>query len=238
MQKHSSLIRAAVDNYSMIENGDRIAVGISGGKDSMALLAGLYHLNRYYPKRYKLIAITADPCFGGKETDYSEIEKYCKENGIEYVIRRTELYKIVFETIEQRENPCSLCATMRRGILHKMAKELDCNKLALGHHSEDAAETFLMNLFQGGNVGSFRPLTYLSRADLTVIRPMIYCDEQKIATLCERCNLPVVKSLCPVDKNTEREKIKTLMTELSQTYPDLKRKIIGAMERGEISGWK
>lgn len=238
MQKHSSLIRAAVDKYNMIDEGDRIAVGISGGKDSMALLSGLNHLKRYYPKSFTLAAITADPCFGGEKTDYSPIENYCKEQGIEYIIRRTELYKVVFEDMKEEENPCSLCAKMRRGILHNMAKELSCNKIALGHHSDDAAETFLMNIFRSGTVSCFRPVTYLSEKDITLIRPMIFCDEQKISSLCERYSLPVVKSRCPVDKTTEREKTKELIRNLSDTYPDLKTKLIGALERGKISGWK
>ncbi len=237
MQKHSSLIRAAVDKYNMIEEGDRIAVGVSGGKDSLALLSGLLHLKRYYPKAFSLVAITADPCFGGVENDYSLIEGYCKENHVEYIIRRTELYKVVFED-NKAKSPCSLCAKMRRGILHNMAKELSCNKVALGHHSDDACETFLMNLFQSGSVACFSPVTYLSEKDITVIRPMIFCDESKIESLCERYSLPIVKSRCPVDKETEREKTKNLISELSKTYPDLKAKLIGALERGNISGWK
>ena len=238
MQKHSSLIRAAVDKYNMIDEGDRIAVGVSGGKDSLALLSGLIHLKRYYPKAFQVVAITADPCFGGIESDYSLIEDYCREQGIEYVIRRTELYKVVFEDMKKEESPCSLCAKMRRGILHNMAKELSCNKVALGHHSDDAAQTFLMNIFRSGTVSCFCPVTYLSEKDITVIRPMIFCDEHKIEALCQRYSLPVVKSRCPVDKTTEREKTKKLIRTLSETYPDLKAKLIGALERGKISGWK
>ncbi len=236
MQKHSGLIRAAVDKYNMIDEGDAIAVGISGGKDSLALLAGLLHLKRYYPKNFSLVAITADPCFDGISTDFSCVEKFCEENKTEYVIRRTELYKVVFENREEK-SPCSLCAKMRRGILHNMAKELGCNKVALGHHSDDACETLLMNLFQSGTVSCFRPVTYLSEKDITVIRPMIFCDEHKIESLCERYSLPIVKSRCPVDKETEREKTKNLIKSLSDTYPDLKSKLLGALERGNISGW-
>lgn len=237
MQKHCGLMRAAIDKYNMIENGDRIAVGVSGGKDSLALLKGLVEINRYYPKRYKIVTLIVDPCFNNEEADYSKIEAYCKDNNIECVIKRTELSKIIFET-RKTESPCSLCAKMRRGILHKMAKEAGCNKLALGHHSEDAAETFLMNLFQGGNAICFRPVTYLSESDLYVIRPMIFCDESKITSLSERYSFPIVKSQCPMDKNTERERTGNLITELSDRYPDLKAKLIGALERGNISGWK
>ncbi len=236
MQKHCGLMRAAIDKYNMIEEGDRIAVGVSGGKDSLALLWGLCHLKRYYPKKFELVALTADPCFDGKEADYSLIENFCKDNDIKYIIRRTELAKVVFED-KKAESPCSLCAKMRRGILHNMAKEQSCNKLALGHHSDDAVETMLMNLFCSGSVACFRPVTYLSIKDITVIRPMIFCDESKIAALSERYSFPVVKSRCPMDKNTERERTGNLMKELSQRYPDLKAKILGALERGNISGW-
>lgn len=236
MQKHCGLMRAAIDKYNMIDNGDKIAVGVSGGKDSLALLRGLAELRRYYPKAYTVTALIIDPCFEGKETDYSKIENYCKENNIDCIVKRTELAKIIFEN-RKEANPCSLCAKMRRGILHKTAKELGCNKLALGHHSDDAAETFLMNLFQGGSAACFRPVTYLSESDLYVIRPMIFCDESKITSLSQRYNFPVVKSLCPMDKNSERERTGQLLNELSNRYPDLKSKLLGALERGSISGW-
>jgi len=236
MQKHCGLLRAAIDKYNMIENGDRIAVGVSGGKDSLALLYGLCELRRYYPKRFDIVALIVDPCFGNSPSDYSAIEDYCKEQDIPCVIRRTELYKVIFEE-KKPESPCSLCARMRRGILHNMAKEQNCNKLALGHHSEDAAETFLMNLFNGGTAECFRPVTYLSIKDLTVIRPMIFCDESKIVSLSERYSFPVIKSPCPMDKNTERERTGNLIKELSQKYPDLKTKLLGALQRGNISGW-
>lgn len=236
MQKHCGLMRAAIDKYNMIDEGDRIAVGVSGGKDSLALLGGLSEIRRYYPKHYTIVALIVDPCFESKEGNYSEIEKYCEKNNIECIVKRTELAKIIFEN-RKESNPCSLCAKMRRGILHKTAKELLCNKLALGHHSDDAAETFLMNLFQGGSASCFRPVTYLSESDLYVIRPMIFCDESKITSLSERYNFPVVKSLCPMDKNSERERTGELISELSKRYPDIKSKLLGALERGKISGW-
>lgn len=236
MQKHCGLMRAAIDKYNMIEEGDRIAVGVSGGKDSLALLWGLANLRRYYSKKFEIVALTADPGFNSEEADYTLIENYCKENNITYIIRRTQLAKVVFEE-KKAQSPCALCAKMRRGILHDMAKEQGCNKLALGHHSDDAAETMLMNLFCSGTVGCFSPVTYLDIKDITVIRPMIFCDENKITALCDRYNFPVVKSKCPMDKNTEREKTGNLIKELSQRYPDLKAKILGALERGSISGW-
>lgn len=236
MQRLSSIMRAAVDKYNMIEAGDKIAVGVSGGKDSVALLAGLAHLRRYYPKPFELVAISADPCFNNKETDFTAVNKLCKRLEVEHIIRRTELFKVVFEDMKSK-SPCSLCAKMRRGILHDMAKEANCNKLALGHHSDDAVETFIMNLFCGGNIGCFRPVTYLSNKDLWLIRPMILAEESKINALVKNKNLPIVKSTCPMDKNTERQKSKELIRSLEKDYPDLKTKILGAMERSDISGW-
>ena len=142
-------VRAAADKYAMIEEGDRIAVGVSGGKDSLYLLYALAMMRRYYPKRYEITALTADPCFSGAETDYSAVEALCREWGVEYRIRRTNLGKVIFED-RREENPCSLCARMRRGILHDMAKDAGCGKIALGHHFDDAVQTFLMNLLYGG----------------------------------------------------------------------------------------
>lgn len=236
MQNHCGLMRAAIDKYNMIESGDKIAVGVSGGKDSLALLYGLNNLRKYYPKNFDVVALIVDPCFEGISTDYSAIEDYCAEQGIPCIVRRTELYNIIFHD-KKAQSPCALCARMRRGILHNMAKEQGCNKLALGHHSEDAAETFLMNLFNGGNAECFRPVTYLSIKDMTVIRPMIFCDESKVISLAERYSFPVVKSRCPMDKNTERERTGNLIKELSAKYPNLKTKLLGALQRGNISGW-
>ena len=160
----------------------------------------------------------------------------CDAWGIEYIVRRTELYKVIFET-RQESNPCSLCARMRRGILHDMTKAAGCNKLALGHHMDDAAETFMMNLLSGGTIGSFRPVTYLSRKDITVIRPMIFATEKEVASAARREKLPVVKSPCPMDKTSERQKVKELIAALEKDYPNLRGKITGAMQRGGISGW-
>ena len=236
MQLLMSRMRAAMERYDMVASGDRIAVGVSGGKDSLALLAGLAGLRRFYPVPFELVAVTADPGFFNVQTDYSAVQELCGGWGIEYIVRRTELYKVIFET-RQESNPCSLCARMRRGILHDMAKAAGCNKLALGHHQDDAAETFMMNLLSGGTIGSFRPVTYLSRKDLTVIRPMIFATEKEIASAARRENLPVVKSPCPMDKTSERQKVKDLLRELEKDYPNLRGKITGAMQRGAISGW-
>lgn len=236
MQMLMSRMRAAMERYDMIAPGDRVAVGVSGGKDSLALLKGMAELRRFYPAPFEVVALTADPGFFGKEADYSAVQELCDELGVEYIIRRTELYKVIFET-RKESNPCSLCARMRRGILHDMTKAAGCNKLALGHHMDDAAETFMMNLLSGGTIGSFRPVTYLSRKDLTVIRPMIFATEKEVAAAARRENLPVVKSPCPMDKTSERQKVKELIAALEKDYPNLRGKITGAMQRGNITGW-
>ncbi len=231
-----SLMRNAIDTYNMIEENDKIAVGVSGGKDSLVLLYGLQLLSKYYPKKFSVVAITADPSFNGEASDFSKIEEFCKEQGIEYHIKRTELYKVVFENRKEK-NPCSLCARMRRGILHDMAKEYGCNKIALGHHLDDAVETFLMNLLQGGVLGCFSPVTYLSNKDIYMIRPMIALDENEVQKAADRNNLPISKSNCPVDKETVREETKTLIRNLEHDYPQLKTKIIHAMKKSNLSSW-
>lgn len=236
MQKLLSLVRAAAEKYNMIENGDRIAVCVSGGKDSVALLKCMAELRRFYPKSFEICAITLDPCFFGTEGDYSSVEKLCSENNIAYTVKRTDLYNVIFETRKEK-NPCSLCARMRRGLLHDTAKEIGCNKIALGHHLDDAAETFLMNLFSGGRAECFSPVSYLSRKDLYMIRPLIFAYESDIERVVRKENLPIVKSNCPADENTHREETKMLLRELEKKYPALRQKLIGAMQTGNISGW-
>ena len=236
MKHICSLMRNAIDNYNMIEENDKIAVGVSGGKDSLVLLYGLHLLSSYYPKKFSVVAITADPCFENKSSDFSAIESFCEKHDIPYYIKRTELYNVVFKD-RQEKNPCSLCARMRRGILHDMAKAHGCNKIALGHHKDDAVETFLMNLLQGGTLGSFSPVTYLSNKDITMIRPMIALEEREVENACLRNALPVTKSNCPVDKETVREETKNLVKTLEQNYPALKQKIINAMKKSNLSNW-
>lgn len=236
MEKMMSLVRAAVQKYNMIEEGDRIAVGISGGKDSLFLLAALHSLSRYYPKKFNLTAITVDPCFGNVPTDFSQVEELCRRLSVPYQIKRTDLSKIIFED-RREENPCSLCARMRRGMLHDMSRTLHCNKIALGHHGDDAAETFMMNLLYGGKIGCFSPVTYLSRKDITMIRPLIFCSDRETRNMAAKLKLPVVKSGCPVDGTTGRADTAELIGSLEKTFPDVKAKIMGAMQRGEISGW-
>ncbi len=236
MQKLMSRMRAAMEKYDMVQSGDKIAVGLSGGKDSVALLAALAEMRRFYPEKYELVAITADMRFGGEDGDFSVLEKFCESIDVPYVIKRTELADIIFN-IRQESNPCSLCAKMRRGILHDIAIENGCNKIALGHHMDDAVETFFMNLLKGGNVGSFCPVTYLSRKDIYVIRPMVLASEALVAGAVKHNNLPVVKSKCPMDKTSERQKTKELVNSLNKDYPQLREKVIGAMQRKGIDNW-
>lgn len=230
-----SYVRRAVDDFEMIQDGDRICVGISGGKDSLALLAGLANLRHFYPKKFELVALTVDMGFDG--VDYSEIETLCRELNVPYHVKKTEIAQIIFD-IRKEKNPCSLCAKMRRGVLHSTAKELGCNKIAFGHHFDDVVETFMLNLFHEGRIGCFQPVTYLSRADITLIRPLLYMPEKDVRYFANRENLPVVKSPCPADGHTEREEMKKLLDSLERQHKGLRHRIFGAICRGEIDGFK
>lgn len=236
MQKLMGLMRRAIEKYDMIQPGDKIAVGVSGGKDSVALLTGLVKLRAYIGIPFEVVAVTLDPCFEGVETDYSPIAALCEELQVPYVLKRTEIGQIIFD-VRNESNPCSLCARMRRGCLHDAAKENGCNKIALGHHYDDAIETFIMNLFQEGRVGCFQPVTYLSRKDLTMIRPMVMAEESLISAAVHHENLPVVKSKCPADGNTNRERTKEWIRMMDKERKGFKKRIYGAMERGHISGF-
>lgn len=236
MRKILSRTRAAVDDYKMIQDGDKIAVGVSGGKDSVMLLKALCDLKRFYPADFQIVAITLDMRFDNQDGDFTPIQKLCDEYGIEYVIQKTDLYEIIFN-IRKEECPCSLCARMRRGILHDTAKQLGCNKIALGHHLDDAAETFMMNLLIESRIGCFAPVTYLSRRDITMIRPLIYVRETAVQQAVERLNLPVIESKCPANEKTKREDAKILLQKLSDEYGDVPERIIGAMQRASIDRW-
>ncbi len=236
MQKLLSYMRSACQQYEMIKDGDRIAVGVSGGKDSMALLAAMANLRIFYPAKFELVAITLDPRFGGEDADYSAVEELCKKLDVEYIIKRTQLAEVIFD-IRKESNPCSLCARMRRGALHDAAKVAGCNKIALGHHLDDVAETFIMNLFNGGTLDCFMPVTYLSRKDIYMIRPMIFARESDCARVARKENLPVVKSKCPADGTTERQEVKEFLNSLEKKYGNVREKILGAMQRKEINGY-
>lgn len=243
IQKILSRVRLAVEKYDMIEEGDRIAVGVSGGKDSLVLLCALAELAKFLPRHYEIVAIMVDMGFDVSELHYApkseheEIKKLCDKLGVEFIIKRTELAKIIFDT-RKESNPCSLCSRMRRGILHDTAKEAGCNKLALGHHFDDVVETFMLNLFFEGRVGSFSPVTLLTRKELYVIRPLVMTEERMIKSFAKRTALPVEASPCPEDKHTEREYMKEYLHSFDRRHRGLYKRLFGALERGNIDGWK
>ena len=234
LQRILSFTRRAVDDYKMIESGDKIAVGISGGKDSMALLSSLAAMRRFYPIPYTLCAITVD--MGFKGSDFSSIARYCDSIDVEYRVEKTDIAEIIFD-VRKEPNPCSLCSKMRRGVLHSTAKEMGASRVALGHHFDDAVDTFMLNLFFEGRVGCFSPVSYLSRSDLYLIRPLLYAPEKDIAYFMRHASLPIVESACPENRNTERENMKNLLSKLEKDYPGLRHRIFGALCRGEIDGF-
>ena len=236
MKRVLSYTRRAIDDYAMIEEGDKIAVGVSAGKDSLTLLAAMAQLRRFYPKKFELIAITIDMGFS-EGMDLSPIQKLCDELDVPYHIIPTEISKIIFD-VRKESNPCSLCAKMRRGALHTAAKELGCTSVALGHHFDDVVETFMLNLFFEGRLGCFSPVTHLSRVGIKLIRPMIYMPEKEIKEFTKKNVLPVVKSPCPADKTTERENMKQLLHTLERENKGLRYRIFGALTRGEIDGFR
>ena len=230
-----SYVRRGVDDYSMIEEGDRIAVGVSAGKDSLTLLCALAKLRIFYPKKFELAAITVDMGFEG--SDFSSIAKLCEELDVPYHIIPTQISTVIFD-VRKEKNPCSLCAKMRRGALYSAARELGFNKVALGHHFDDVVETFMLNLFFEGRLGCFQPVTYLSNTQITLIRPMLYMPEKDIKYFASKAELPVVKSLCPADGNTEREEMKKLLASLEKENKGLRYRIFGAIQRGNIDGFR
>ncbi|MEF9945137.1 MAG: ATP-binding protein [Lachnospiraceae bacterium] len=234
LQQLLSYTRKAVDEYAMIEEGDHIAVGISGGKDSLTLLYALHGLKRFYPKKFTLSAITVD--LGYQEFDLSPVERLCAELEVPYQIVKTDIAKILFD--ERKEsNPCSLCAKMRKGALNEAVKEMGCNKVAYAHHKDDIIETMLLSLIFEGRFHSFSPLTYLDRMDLTVIRPIMFVDEADVIGFRNRYDLPVVKSKCPIDGYTKRQYAKELVKQLNTEHPGAKSRMFTAILNGNISGW-
>jgi len=234
LNEFTGLIRRAVDDYGMIDEGDKIAVGVSGGKDSMLLLVALKHLQSYYPKHFELEAITVELGFEGM--DFTPVKKLCEELDIPYTLLKTDIKEIVFD-VRKEDNPCSLCAKMRRGALNDAIRERGIKKLALGHHFDDAVETFMMSLLFEGRLSCFRPLTYMDRSGVTQIRPMVYAGEQKISNLADELGLPIVENPCPQDKASKRHEIKELLSTMCADYPDMKSKVFGAMQRLPIAGW-
>ena len=231
MQKLMGLVRRCVEDYKMIEPGDRVAVGVSGGKDSLVLLQILAGLRQYM--NFELEAITIDMGLG---MDYSKVAEFCENLQVPYTIVKTQIGPIIFEHRKEK-NPCSMCSKMRRGALNQAILDRGIRKLALGHHYDDAVETFVMSLIFEGRLSCFQPVTDLDRMGVTQIRPMLYVHEKTVDNFAVRMNMPVVENRCPVDKTTKREEIKNLVYELSQRYPDLKERIFGAMQRLPLPEW-
>lgn len=234
LQQLLSFTRKAVDEYQMIQEGDHIAVGISGGKDSLTLLYALHGLKRFYPNKFELSAITVD--LGYEEFDLDPVHELCQELGVPYKVVKTDIAHILFE--ERKEsNPCSLCAKMRKGALNDTVKEMGCNKVAYAHHKDDIIETMLLSLIFEGRFHSFSPKTYLDRMDLTVIRPIMFVDEADVIGFKNKYNLPVVKSKCPVDGYTKRQYAKELVRQLNTEHPGAKNRMFTAILNGDIEGW-
>jgi tRNA(Ile)-lysidine synthase TilS/MesJ len=236
MQKVLGYMRKACQEYGLIEDGDKIAVGVSGGKDSLVLLAGLAKMKRFFEARYELHAISLDPRFDKKDGDYSSVRRLCGELNVPFTLIRTDIAEIVFD-IRKEKNPCALCAKMRRGALHDAAKEAGCNKIALGHNNDDVIETFIMNLFREGRIGCFAPKSYLSRKDLTMIRPLIFAPEAAVLAACSKSGFEVIKSPCPVDKLTERQRVKDFLDAREKEDKGFKHRIFGALRKSKVDNW-
>ena len=234
MQRILSLVRRCVEDYHMIDEGDTVAVGVSGGKDSVLTLAALAKLRDFYPKKFDLAALTIDSGVPG--TDFTPIADLCRDMGVPYRIIGVPIYEIVF-VHRQEKNPCSLCAKLRRGALSTELNRQGLGKIALGHHYDDAVETMLMSLFLEGRISCFQPVTYLDRSRVTQIRPLLYVQEREVRGAVRRLGLPVVKNPCPANGSTKREEMKELLLRLDKTYPQLKKKIFGAIQRYPLYGW-
>ena len=228
MQRIQGKVRKALEQYKMIENGDKIAVGLSGGKDSLTLLKAMAALKRYYDKQFDLVTITVDMHNG--ESDFSKITEFCNSLGVEHVIVPSQIYDILFE-IRKEKNPCSLCARLRRAILAETAKSLGCNKVALGHHANDLVETFFLSLFYESRLSTFLPVTHLDRTDIIVIRPMILVWEKEVVSNAR--DLPVFHNDCPADKNTQREYIKGLLQSIAPNIHQVHEHILSALTHPE-----
>ena len=234
LQRVLSYIRRAVDDFNMIESGDNIAVGISGGKDSLTLLYGLHGLMRFYPNPFKICAVTVD--LGFDNLNLEKIRELCGQLDIPYTIVKTDIAHIIFHD-RKESNPCSLCAKMRKGALNEAIKKAGCNKVAYAHHKDDMVETMLMSLIYEGRFHTFSPVTYLDRMDLTVIRPLMYMNEADVIGFVNKMELPVVKSPCPADGHTKREYIKNLLKRLNQENPGVKERMFTAICNGKMEGW-
>lgn len=231
LQQLLSPFRRAIDEYGMIDEGDKIAIGLSGGKDSLLLVYLFSALRKFYPKKFDVIAITID--MGFKETDQSKIEglrRECEQNDMQFIVEKTQIGEILFD-IRKETNPCSLCSKLRRGALNTIALANGCNKLALGHHADDLSETFLLSLFYEGRLSTFQPITFLSRTEISVIRPMIFIEEKNIIAFMK--DKPILKNPCPADKHTKRQYVKELLRSIQEEIPFVKERVHGAITHPE-----
>ena len=233
LQKLLSLTRKAVDEFSLIEDGDKIAVGVSGGKDSLTMLYALHGLMRFYPHPFSIEVITVD--LGHPRFHVEKIKELCDSLGLTFTVVKTDIAQIIFD--ERKEsNPCSLCAKMRKGALNEEAKKLGCNKVAYAHHKDDVVETMLLSLIFEGRFHTFSPKTYLDRMDLTVIRPLLYVEEADVIGFKNKYDLPVEKSPCPVDGYTKRQYAKELLRDLTKEHPGTKERMFTAILNSNING--
>ncbi len=236
LQKIMSSVRRAIQHYDMIQNGDKIAVGMSGGKDSAALLMTLAKMREFLPVHYDLCAITVDMGFSGFRDKLTVLASFADSLGVEYKIVDTQIAEVVFEA-RQEKNPCSLCAKLRRGALNNTALDMGANKIALGHHLDDAVETFMMSLMHEGRIGCFSPVTWYDDREFYVIRPLLYTPERDVRALVRAAALPVIDSSCPENGNTERAEMEKYLRTFDNMHHGLYRRILGSMERREIDGW-
>ena len=238
MNQILSYVRRCVEDYAMIQPGDRVAVGVSGGKDSLVLLAALARLRNFYPVPFTVEAFTLDmgAADGRERMDFSGVADYCRSIDVPFTLLPSEIHHVIFD-LRREKNPCSMCAKMRRGALHNALVERGIHKIALGHHFDDAVETFFLSLFYEGRISCFQPVTWLDRTGIVQIRPLLYCGEGHIRNVAQREHLPVVFNPCPADGCTKREEVKALIAGLSRRYPGLKSRVFGAMQRLPLPAW-
>ena len=229
-QKMLSVMRKGITKYKMIKDGDKIAVGVSGGKDSLALLTLLSAYQKFSPERFSLVAITVDLNFKNNPTDFSPIRELCDSLDIPYIVEKTDIGEIVFD-LRKESNPCALCSKMRKGALYDVAVKNGCNKVALGHHANDLVDTFLLSLFYEGRLSTFAPKSYLDKTGLTLIRPLIMAKEVHVTSYSK--DLPVVKNKCPADKNTKRQYVKKIISEIGKEVPNIREMCFTALTHPE-----
>ena len=234
MQQILSYMRKAINDYDMIQEGDKIAVALSGGKDSTAMLMGFKNLQIFFPRKFEIIAVSIDPGF--EHFDRGILERTCEKAKVKLIIEESHAKEIVFD-IRNEKNPCSLCANIRRGILNSIVNREGCNKIAIGHNQDDVIETLLLNLFYAGNFNTFAPISYMDRSKVTLIRPLIYAPEKDIKRFIKKNNIEIMPKACPMDGNSKREEIKNLIHQMSLENPMLKANLFGAIKRKQINGW-